>query len=150
MPRRAGLLLSFASPVLAHVGIAGRPASWFAGGQALAGRRAILHGSAAAAASDNANLPTVADLTDPREWLEDVEGDAPLAWVRERNAHALQAIGEPSEKRLYSRLLKILDSSEKIPYIGRVLNGRYYNFWEDETHVRGIWRRCTLDECVVE
>ena len=97
MPRRAGLLLSFASPVLAHVGIAGRPASWFAGGQALAGRRAILHGSAAAAASDNANLPTVADLTDPREWLEDVEGDAPLAWVRERNAHALQAIGEPSE-----------------------------------------------------
>ena len=72
------------------------------------------------------------------------EGDAPLAWVRERNAHALQAIGEPLEKRLYSRLLKILDSSEKIPYIGRVLNGLYYNFWEDETHVRGIWRRCTL------
>lgn len=150
MPRRAGLLLSFASPVLAHVGIAGRPAPWFAGGQALAGRRAILHSNAAAAASNNANLPTVADLTDPREWLEDVEGDAPLAWVRERNAHALQAIGEPSEKRLYSRLLKILDSSEKIPYIGRVLNGLYYNFWEDETHVRGIWRRCTLDECVVE
>jgi len=88
----------------------------------------------------------VADLTDPREWLEDVEGDAPLEWVRERNAHALQAIGEPSEKPLYSRLLKILDSSEKIPYIGRVLNGLYYNFWEDETHVRGIWRRCTLDE----
>ena len=88
----------------------------------------------------------MADLTDPREWLEDVEGDAPLEWVRERNAHALQAIGEPSEKPLYSRLLKILDSSEKIPYIGRVLNGLYYNFWEDETHVRGIWRRCTLDE----
>lgn len=146
MRRRASLLLSFASPVLAHAALAGRPASWPAGGRALAGgRRAMLH-SSAAAASNNANLPTVDDLTDPREWLEDVEGDAPLVWVRERNAHALQAIGEPSEKPLYSRLLRILDSSEKIPYIGRVLNGLYYNFWEDETHVRGIWRRCTLDE----
>ena len=86
------------------------------------------------------------DLTDPREWLEDVEGEAALEWVRERNAHALQAIGEPSDKLLYSRLLKILDSSDKIPYIGRVLNGLMYNFWEDETHVRGIWRRCSLDE----
>ena len=30
--------------------------------------------------------------------------------------------------------------------LGRVLNGLYYNFWQDETHVRGIWRRCTLEE----
>ena len=44
------------------------------------------------------------------------------------------------------RILDILDSKEKIPYVGRVLNGLYYNFWQDETHVRGIWRRCTLDE----
>ena len=24
-------------------------------------------------------------------------------------------------------------------------DGWYYNFWQDETHVRGIWRRTTLD-----
>ena len=92
-----------------------------------------------------------ADLTEHKQFIDAVV--LPLrrtyAWGVP-SAHALQAIGEPSEKRLYSRLLKILDSSEKIPYIGRVLNGLYYNFWEDETHVRGIWRRCTLDECVVE
>jgi len=51
--------------------------------------------------------------------------------------------------------LSILDSKEKIPYIGRVFTTpsgvtHYYNFWQDEVHVRGIWRRCTLDECVVE
>ena len=39
-----------------------------------------------------------------------------------------------------------MESNEKIPFIGRVLNGLYYNFWQDENHVQGIWRRCTLDE----
>ena len=138
MLRRTRLLLSVASPVLAHAAIAARSGSRLARPSS---RRALVQGSAAAL-----GLPTVNDLTDPREWLEDVEGDMALDWVRQRNAHALSAIGEPSDKPLYSRLLNILDSSEKIPYIGRVLNGLYYNFWEDENHVRGIWRRCTLDE----
>jgi prolyl oligopeptidase len=91
-------------------------------------------------------LPTRTTLTDPREWLEDVEGDDALAWVRSRNAHALDALGEPSTKGAYERVLSILESNEKIPFIGRVLNGLHYNFWQDEVHVRGIWRRCTLDE----
>ena len=86
------------------------------------------------------------DLTDPREWLEDVEGDKPLEWVKERNALTLDAIGEPSADPSYQRLLDIMDSNEKIPYIGRVLNGLYYNYWQDEKNVRGVWRRCTLDE----
>ena len=86
----------------------------------------------------SANLPTPTELTDEREWLEDVEGEEALAWVRERNAHAEEAIGTPSSKPIYNRILEIMDSNEKIPYIGRVLNGLYYNFWQDETHVRGI------------
>ena len=91
-------------------------------------------------------LPTLTDLTDPREWLEEVEGEAALEWVLERNSHALDAIGQPTSKPEHTRILDILDSDEKIPYIGRVLNGAYYNFWQDEAHVRGIWRRCSLDE----
>ncbi|KAL3928426.1 MAG: hypothetical protein SGPRY_002390, partial [Prymnesium sp.] len=83
---------------------------------------------------------------DPRLWLEDVEGERCLDWVRTRNAHVLESLGEPKESSLYKRILDILESKEKIPYIGRVLNGRYYNFWQDEQHVKGIWRRCTLDE----
>mmetsp|Transcript_20290 Transcript_20290/g.66443 ORF Transcript_20290/g.66443 Transcript_20290/m.66443 type:complete len:413 (+) Transcript_20290:26-1264(+) len=94
----------------------------------------------------DAALPTLEDLTDPREWLEEVEGDKQIGWVKEQNADAVARIGEPSDKPLYGRLLEIMESDEKIPYIGRVLNGLYYNFWQDETHVRGIWRRCTLDE----
>mmetsp|Transcript_21644 Transcript_21644/g.70657 ORF Transcript_21644/g.70657 Transcript_21644/m.70657 type:complete len:750 (-) Transcript_21644:153-2402(-) len=94
----------------------------------------------------DAALPTLEDLTDPREWLEEVEGDKQIGWVKEQNADAVARIGEPSDKPLYGRLLEIMESDEKIPYIGRVLNGLYYNFWQDETHVQGIWRRCTLDE----
>jgi len=96
--------------------------------------------------ANEAALPTLDDLTDPREWLEDVEGDQQISWVKERNAEAVGQIGEPSSKPLYDRLLSIMESKEKIPFIGRVLNGLHYNFWQDDVHVQGIWRRCTLDE----
>ena len=89
----------------------------------------------------DASLPTLTELTDPREWLEDVEGDDALDWVRSRNEHALNAIGEPSTKPSYARVLSILDSNEKIPYIGRVLNGLHYNFWQDDVQPKGVWRR---------
>ena len=92
-------------------------------------------------------LPSLADYkTDPRVWLEDVEGEEALDWVRGRNSHALAEIGDPTGSPVYKRLLDIMDSDEKIPFIGRVMNGLYYNFWQDEAHVRGIWRRCTLEE----
>ncbi|KAL3927866.1 MAG: hypothetical protein SGPRY_002638 [Prymnesium sp.] len=91
-------------------------------------------------------LPTTEDLTDPRLWLEEVEGEESLGWVREVNANTLKAIGDPSSTDEYRRMLDILDSDEKIPYIGRVLNGLYYNFWQDENNVRGIWRRCTPEQ----
>ena len=95
----------------------------------------------------NANLPTTADVTDVREWLEEVEGEDALAWVKEQNADAISTFGEPSAQPLYSRILASLESDEKIPYIGRVLNGdAFYNFWTDADHVRGIWRRCSLAE----
>lgn len=93
-----------------------------------------------------AALPSLDNLDDPRIWLEEVEGEEQLDWVRLRNAEAVERIGEPSAQPLYNRLLSIMESDEKIPYIGRVLNGLYYNFWQDETHVQGIWRRCTLEE----
>jgi prolyl oligopeptidase len=91
-------------------------------------------------------LPTLEALKDPRQWLEDVEGDEQLAWVKAKNSLCIDALGEPTEQSDYARILAILDSSEKIPYIGRVMNGLCYNFWQDKEHVRGIWRRCSLDE----
>ena len=63
------------------------------------------------------------DLEDPREWLEEVLADDALSWVKSRNAAALSVLGDPKSQPDYSRILSILDSKEKIPYIGRVLNG---------------------------
>ena len=95
---------------------------------------------------DTPTLPTLSNLRDPRTWLEDVEGNSALAFAREKNAAAVAALGEPTEDPMYTRILSILDSKEKIPYIGRVLNGLYYNFWQDATRVRGVWQRCTLEQ----
>ena len=99
----------------------------------------------------DASYPTVDGgtpdvLEDPREWLEEVMAEDALEWVKGRNAAALSELGDPKATQDYSRILSILDSKEKIPYVGRVLNGLYYNFWQDENHVRGIWRRTTLAE----
>jgi prolyl oligopeptidase len=82
---------------------------------------------------------------DPHAWLEDVGGDAPLAWVREHNASAEQALGGAAHDALRARLQAILDAKERIPYASQ--HGAWlYNFWRDAGHERGIWRRTTLLE----
>src|SRR5439155_2874306 len=39
--------------------------------------------------------------------------------------------------------LEILDSKEKIP-TPQLLGDTVYNFWKDDAHERGLWRRTTL------
>ena len=46
--------------------------------------------------------------SDPHRWLEDVLGDAPLAWVRLRNAECISAIGDPAQTETYQRILDVL------------------------------------------
>jgi len=79
-------------------------------------------------------------------WLEDVEGERPLAWVRERNAESealLQA--QPGFAATREAIRQVLDSSEQIPYVTR--RGDWlYNFWRDAEQPRGLWRRTTLAE----
>ena len=87
-----------------------------------------------------------ADEKDPYLWLEEVTGEKALAWVKERNAESTAELTKgPEFQTLNDRLLKILDSKEKIPYIGK--RGEFfYNFWRDEKNKRGLWRRTTLEE----
>lgn len=77
-------------------------------------------------------------------WLEEVESDKALGWVRERNAAAVSELGDPAQDPLYQRLLSIYESNDKIPYV-RKIGGRLYNFWKDSSNIRGIWRRTTLE-----
>jgi prolyl oligopeptidase len=84
--------------------------------------------------------------TDPYLWLEDVQGDKALSWVRERNAVStslLQARPEFSDNR--AKVLEVLNNRDQIPGVTRRGNF-FYNFWRDAKNPRGLWRRTTLDE----
>ncbi|KPF43586.1 prolyl oligopeptidase [beta proteobacterium AAP51] len=83
---------------------------------------------------------------DPYLWLEEVQGEKALAWVRERNAESeglLQA--RPGFDKLKTSLREVLDSREQIPYVTR-RGDWFYNFWRDASNPRGLWRRTTLAE----
>ncbi len=83
---------------------------------------------------------------DPNQWLEDIHGDKPMAWVKEHNARTEAELGaKPGFARLQSDIRAILDSDAKIPGVYKQ-GDFYYNFWQDKQHVRGIWRRTTLAE----
>jgi len=93
------------------------------------------------ASTDSRSTPAIED---PLEWLEEVQGAEPLAWVKKQNEHAVAELGDPTGTEAYRRILGILDSKEKIPYVSRI--GKwYYNFWQDEKHQKGLWRRTTLE-----
>jgi prolyl oligopeptidase len=83
---------------------------------------------------------------DPFLWLEDVLGDAPLAWVRACNARSREAIEAwPRFEATRDQLRAVLDSKEQIP--GVVRRGDWlWNFWRDDRNPRGLWRRTTLDQ----
>jgi prolyl oligopeptidase len=83
---------------------------------------------------------------DPYLWLEEIEGEKALDWVRQQNTASLSKLAESEEfKTIQSQLLNILDSEEKIPYVSKI-GEFYYNFWRDEKHPRGVWRRTTMEE----
>ena len=90
--------------------------------------------------------PVNSAIIDPHLWLEEVQGDKALAWVRERNAVStalLQAQPVFADNR--AKVLGVLNNRDQIPSMSR--RGEYfYNFWRDEKNPRGLWRRTDLEE----
>ena len=112
----------------------------------LAACPAVAKGEAATKPSqqDSSGAPSTPD--DPYLWLEDVTGERALGWVREQNAVSTRELeSSPEFGPIRQRLLTILDSKERIPYVGKH-GAWYYNFWRDEKNPRGLWRRTTLAE----
>lgn len=94
----------------------------------------------------NVTDATTNAASDPHAWLEDVEGERQLAWVKQRNASTeAELAATPEFKRLEAEILAILDSDAKIPAVEKI-GAHYYNFWKDAQHQRGLWRRTTLAE----
>src|SRR5690606_28031388 len=87
-----------------------------------------------------------APVSDPYQWLEEVEAPKALEWVKARNAEAeAELASTPAFKQLEAQILAVLDSDAKIPYVEKI-GEYYYNFWKDAQHQRGLWRRTTLAE----
>ncbi len=81
---------------------------------------------------------------DPFLWLEEIESDAARAWVARQNARSLAALeNDPRFDGLYRAALEVLTAADRIPYPA-FLGDRLANFWQDETHVRGVWRETSL------
>jgi prolyl oligopeptidase len=89
------------------------------------------------------HTPGPTDPDDAHQWLEDVEGERSLAWVRQRNAVSQAELeAEPGFAALTARLRAIFDSDDRIPHVVQ-RDGLLYNYWTDADHPRGLWRRTT-------
>jgi prolyl oligopeptidase len=104
--------------------------------------------------STEANIKTTAEKAaeeDPYIWLEDVESEESLNFARDANAKCLEKLGDPTKGPSYDRILKVLESQDRIPHVtchGRDENGErvLFNFWKDQEHPKGIWRKTTEEE----
>ncbi|GAX24904.1 prolyl oligopeptidase [Fistulifera solaris] len=86
---------------------------------------------------------------DPYIWLEEVESEQSLDFARSANAACLAALGNPEGKGTYARVLKILESDDRIPHVthfGVNDDGEpiLFNFWKDGKNPKGLWRYTTL------
>ncbi len=83
---------------------------------------------------------------DPNLWLEEVEGEKALAWVKERNAESEKQLKENSVYKTTERdIRKILLAKDRLPFVSYA-KGYVYNFWQDEKNVRGLYRRAKLGD----
>jgi prolyl oligopeptidase len=85
---------------------------------------------------------------DPYLWLEEVQDEKALDWVREQNASTFEELRDNDVyKKLYDEAYAILTSDARIPE-GSIVGDHYYNFWQDEVNVRGLLRRSKIDDVI--
>lgn len=84
------------------------------------------------------------DRPDEFLWLEDIEGDRAMSWVKEQNARSLAILqGDPRYRRMHDEALRIAEATDRIA-VPQFRGSSLYNFWQDPAHVRGILRRTWL------
>jgi len=115
--------------------------------------RSSIGATTRSAMTTDAKSATSVDVEDPYIWLEDVESEESLDFAMASNEKCLKALGDPTEGSTYDRVLKVLESEDRIAYAschGRDPNQNdqriYFNFWQDKEHPKGIWRKTTEEE----
>ncbi len=88
-----------------------------------------------------------ASADDPYVWLEAADDAKALDWVKAENARSLGVLqADPRYQGLHDAAFKIATATDRIPAPGfHGQTEQIDNFWQDKEHVRGLWRRTTLD-----
>jgi prolyl oligopeptidase len=91
------------------------------------------------------NLFTLMAQEDPYQWLEEVDGKKALEFVEKQNKISQDIVTKQKDyKDIYDKSLAVFNATDRIAYPS--IYGDYiYNFWQDATHVRGIWRRTSKE-----
>jgi prolyl oligopeptidase len=99
-----------------------------------------------AALAAAATLSTAWAGDDPYLWLEDIDGEKSMAWVRQENDATAQKLkSKPIFEELYTQAKAALNANSRLPEVYQE-EGWLYNTWKDEKHPRGLFRRTTREE----
>jgi len=101
-----------------------------------------------AAANAAAKTPETPPDVDNNQYLEDLRSEKSLAWVSMQNERTLEKLFSDrsvESEKLHAELLEVFDDKNRVPHV-RVRGAFLYNFWQDATNVKGIWRRTTWEE----
>mgnify|MGYP001627840677 CR=1 FL=1 len=88
------------------------------------------------------------DTVDPFIWLEDIDSERSMDWVKDYNrATADDYKSKPIYDELYQQALSTLNNKSRIPAVNR--QGDWlYNYWKDDEHPRGLYRRAKVDNFI--
>jgi len=89
-------------------------------------------------------LPSIDPLApDPFDWLEDIHSPRALEWVKAENAKTAQRLEtDPRYETFHRQALSLFTAKDRIPFPG-FLGDAVDNLWQDDVHVKGLWRRTT-------
>ena len=83
---------------------------------------------------------------DPYLWMEEIEGTRALDWAKAQNTRSLGVLqGDARYADLEAKALAILNAKDRVPGVSFAGDGSLRNFWQDADHVRGLWRKTTLE-----
>lgn len=92
------------------------------------------------------SLTSKAQQEDPYIWMEEVESEKSMNWVLNQNKITAEKLTKvPGFDAMKQQYIDSYNDKDKIVYPD-VVGDYMYNFWKDEDHVRGIWRRMKYDD----
>ena len=79
-------------------------------------------------------------------YLEEVEGEKAIGWTtRQTEKTAEYFKKDPRYNAVYEKILNVFQDKDRLK-LGVIHCSFYYNFWQDESNPKGLWRRIKLSE----